>query len=495
MAIRINLESQESCWRAYLNYHCYGNSMGITGEEMGAIVNRWGDQIPTWQKNAQTKDEVKYEFDDSEFESYRKEGYNDAKEEHGEDVNLKGAGARAGADWAGAGLSTAAGGAGSLIASLSGKNGSGALTDPLGKIGDGGKGKQGSVGGWVAYILSAVSCIISFAVALNAKKNIANKEEHAAVMSLNEEMANQQTMLNDEVSNMESIREEIVSLEDEAQTANEEANSNIEDKKTDYDMYKRIYETLKAKIESGKPLDETEKKLYQKVVAILGTTSTAITDEVDNASSVVNDIYGDIESFSADYDIVAETIANVQGVTDYAAEIDEKTQKLCNSEKTAQMVNTIGAGLAAAGMVTATVMLATQYAAVWPVALAISIGGAAFTALAVMAGIWSGKAAAQQGKMSEEVGVEIAARQTTQDMGTETLDIYGEELDAYDGSLDNLSEFEVLVPDDTAAPEGAPAVPTSAPPATQTPNNEGSQNGDGADNGTKKKSGTNGANA
>ena len=159
------------------------------------------------------------------------------------------------------------------------------------------------------------------------------------------------------------------------------------------------------------------------------------------------------------------------------------------------MVNTIGAGLAAAGMVTATVMLATQYAAVWPVALAISIGGAAFTALAVMAGIWSGKAAAQQGKMSEEVGVEIAARQTTQDMGTETLDIYGEELDAYDGSLDNLSEFEVLVPDDTAAPEGAPAVPTSAPPATQTPNNEGSQNGDGADNGTKKKSGTNGANA
>ena len=123
MAIRINLESQESCWRAYLNYHCYGNSMGITGEEMGAIVNRWGDQIPTWQKNAQTKDEVKYEFDDSEFESYRKEGYNDAKEEHGEDVNLKGAGARAGADWAGAGLSTAAGGAGSLIASLSGKNG------------------------------------------------------------------------------------------------------------------------------------------------------------------------------------------------------------------------------------------------------------------------------------------------------------------------------------------------------------------------------------
>ena len=115
-----------------------------------------------------------------------------------------------------------------------------------------------------------------------------------------------------------------------------------------------------------------------------------------------------------------------------------------------------------------------------------------------MAGLgayWSGKASEQQGKMSEEVGVEIAARQTTQDMGTETLDIYGEELDAFDGSLDNLSEFEVLVPDDTAAPEGAPAVPTSATPATQTPNNGGRQNGDVADNGTKKKPGTNGANA
>ena len=491
MAIRINLESQESCWRAYLNYHCYGNSMGITGEEMGAIINRWGDQIPTWQKNAQTNDEVKYEFDDSEFENYRSEGYNDAKEEHGEDVNMKGASDRAGADWAGAGISAGTGGIAMLFRAIgTGKNGK-----TWGNVGS--KGAKGiSV---AAFVLSAISCIAAFAVGLNAKNNIANKEEHAAVMSLNEEMANQQTMLNDEVSNMESIKEEIISLEDEAQAANDDANSNIMDKKTEYDMYKRMYETLKAKIESGKPLTESEKSLYQKVVAYLGTTSTAINDEVDNASSVVNDIYGDIESFSADYDMVAETIANVQGVTDYAAEIDEKTQKLCNSEKTAQMVNTIGAGLAAGGMIWATASLIKDLTLTgpwgWVVAAGIAILGAGLTVMAGLGAYWSGKASEQQGKMSEEVGVEIAARQTTQDLGTETLDIYGEELDAYDGSLDNLSEFEVLVPDDTAAPEGAPAVPTSAPPATQTPNNGGSQNGDGTDNGTKKKPGSNGANA
>ena len=121
MAIRINIESPETCWRAYLNYHCYGNTMGITGEEMGAIINRWGDQIPTWQKNAQTNDEVKYEFDDSEFEDYKTEGYNNAKKENGDGVDMEAASARAGGDWTGAVLSTGAGGASSLIASSSGK--------------------------------------------------------------------------------------------------------------------------------------------------------------------------------------------------------------------------------------------------------------------------------------------------------------------------------------------------------------------------------------
>ena len=248
MAIRINLESQESCWRAYLNYHCYGNSMGITGEEMGAIVNRWGDQIPTWQKNAQTNDEVKYEFDDSEFEDYKAEGYNDAKEEHGEDVKLGGETAREIGDGIFTGIS--------LTGSIAGLfSGNGFNFKSFGAIG------------------LMISCVTTFVTGLLGITNVANKEEAEAIDSMKNEMGNQQAMLNDEVSNMESIKEEIISLEDDAQAANEEANSNIEDKKTDYDMYKRVYETLKAKIESGKPLDETEKKLYQKVVAILGTTS------------------------------------------------------------------------------------------------------------------------------------------------------------------------------------------------------------------------------
>ena len=185
--------------------------------------------------------------------------------------------------------------------------------------------------------------------------------------------------------------------------------------------------------------------------------------------------------------MVAETIGNVQGFTDYAADVDEKTRTLCYTQAALQGANIIAAGIAAfkAFAKMATKLMCIPLAIMWGF----------FGSLATAGGVMSGFAMSKQFEFAKNIGDEIAARKTTQDMETETLDIYGEELDAYDGSLDNLSEFEVLVPDDTAAPEGAPAVPTSAPPATQTPNNGGNQNGDGAGDGTKKKPGANGANA
>ena len=51
MTVKINLNSEDSCWRAYLNYHCYGNTMQIKPEEMGQITQAWEDRIEAWQKN------------------------------------------------------------------------------------------------------------------------------------------------------------------------------------------------------------------------------------------------------------------------------------------------------------------------------------------------------------------------------------------------------------------------------------------------------------
>ena len=71
MAVRFDINNPNSCQRAYLNYHCYGNTMNISPSDMGAIIARWGDKVESWEKTATTKDSVDYEFDNSDFEKYK----------------------------------------------------------------------------------------------------------------------------------------------------------------------------------------------------------------------------------------------------------------------------------------------------------------------------------------------------------------------------------------------------------------------------------------
>ena len=96
------LNSISSCQKAYINYHCEGNSMNVTKQEMCEIVRRYGDYLGTWQEAAENDDCVDYEFDDSDFEESYDDGYNEASEESSYD----GSGSdivRTSADAAGAG--------------------------------------------------------------------------------------------------------------------------------------------------------------------------------------------------------------------------------------------------------------------------------------------------------------------------------------------------------------------------------------------------------
>lgn len=465
MAIRINIESQDTCWRAYLNYHCYGNTMNISPEEMGAIINRWGDQIPMWQENANTKDEVKYKFDDSEFENIKTESYSNTKDQYGDDVNTKGEKARAVAD----GVTTGVSGVAATGASLVQVAGAGKIAGKLGKVGDflnGGlwnitkgsgeaaKSTKATVGSWMGFIMSAASCIMSFIVGLMAKNKIANKEEHAAVMELQNEMGTQQEALTTEADNMAKYEEEIIKLSDEAQEANEASAQNIEGQKTSFDMSNRVYLNLRGKLQRGEALTAGERALYNKSVSTLQTTSSNIDLTITDTTEVLQTKGAEIAAYEGKYDMAVETIAEVQGVTDYAAEIDEITQKNCDSEKRTQTWNATFAGIAAGTMIASTVALAAQYALVWPVAVAIGVAGAALTALAVLGTVWSGKAAAQQGEMSAQVGEEIVIRQSTQDMNADTQEIYDEQIDAFDGTLDFVTEgLKVIEPENTNAPE------------------------------------------
>ena len=73
MVSQVNLSSEAACRKAYLNYHCYGNTMNLTPQEMGEITSTWENKISSWQTTV-NKDINEYEFDDSEYAQYKNEG-------------------------------------------------------------------------------------------------------------------------------------------------------------------------------------------------------------------------------------------------------------------------------------------------------------------------------------------------------------------------------------------------------------------------------------
>ena len=421
MAVNFDINSPASCQRAYLNYHCYGNSMNITGEQMGQIISRYGDQIPSWQNSAETTDNVDYEFDDSQFEEFVDEGFAEGIE-------------------------------------VSGHNGD--LSSDIGRtVGD----AVFTAGGTTVSILTQtmhnikgglfIACAAAFATGLAYMLNKANKEEAEAIDKMKNEMGTAQSNLNAQGAVMADIAENIASLTNEANDANEEAESNINDEKTEYDMYYRVFTTIKNKIETGQPLSESEKTLYKKVVEILNATSVNINNEVETASSTVNDVYEDIEGFEYEYDSVAETIGNVKGFTDFAASIDKTTQNLCYTEMAFQGLNAAMGAEAAFKLGKAALALTGLpwlAAAAWA---NVALGAAG----AVMSGIGVG----QQATYAKQIGEEIATRQTTQDLGNTTLEAYHEEVDYFGASLDGISDLSLDVPDNTETPTDAPSIPTT----------------------------------
>ena len=65
--------------RIYQDYHCNGNTMHTSIEDMTYIVITYKNDIPNWQKKFNELDETVYDFDDDEFVEFAKKGKEDAK--------------------------------------------------------------------------------------------------------------------------------------------------------------------------------------------------------------------------------------------------------------------------------------------------------------------------------------------------------------------------------------------------------------------------------
>ena len=455
----ININSEAFCRKAYLNYHCYGNTMGLSAADMGRITQAWEDRLPSWKATV-ADDENEYEFDDSEYNNYKEQGENLGKEATGEYER------EIGEDW----VSGVSNGLGAGIGALVAYAGENFFTKGLGKacntFGEsaiktlGGENlaknnakKSGekalkNSGSW------SIAAPLALALAIVYKISKPNKEAKEACDALQSEMTDAQLILTDTQEEMSSISNEIINLSDEATTTNEDTNEEIEKQKTEYDMYMATFLAIEEKIKAGKTLTNSEKDLYEEVVEymveigdIINKLSTETSDEVDN-------IYDDIASYQENYDISAETMGQVQGVTDYAASFDEASRTLCYVEIFSQTLNA-ASGIEAAVKATAAAIASAGFNT-WAWACA-AMGGTA--------GVLSGLAIKEQTDFLGVISSEIGYREVAQGTNEATMEMYTEEIDAYDGYMQGIEDLELEIPDDIEAPEDT-ALPEDTKPQT-----------------------------
>ncbi len=444
----ININSEAWCRKAYLNYHCYGNSMNISADEMGEITKKWESKLNSWQATV-SNDENQYEFDDSDYSSYKDNGKKAAQDQTGYEG---GKGKMIGRGVGDAVFSTA-----NAVGQVAGKTvfqkvgtkvAGKAMEKGVEKVGEGAAIEQvGKTAGFV------VGCTLGLAtgVAYMAKKP--NKDQKQACDELQNVMANSKAALSETQADMENMANEIIDLSDQANETNEDANENLEEQKTEYDMYKASYEALKAKAESGEPLTEEEKALYQELVKYMTETGEGIAETQEETTDLVGEIYEDMGSYQEGYDYAAETMGEVEGTTDFAESFDSATRTMCYVEAAAQGLNAISSAKAA--------YQAGVFAASGSWAFGATAWAWAFAAMGGAGAAMSGVGVAEQIKWAGEVGTEIDMRKDTQSFNTETMDMYDEEIDAFDGHMTGVEDLELEIPDDVEAPEDTALPPTT----------------------------------
>ena len=297
--------------------------------------------------------------------------------------------------------------------------------------------------GGKSWIITA-PLALAMGIAYQAKKP--NKDEHEAAVQLRDDMLpNAQGDLSEAQAVMDEATDNAIELSEEANAANEDANEIIEENKTQFDQYRGALVELQEKAKSGEKLTDSEKELYQELVPSLQDLGEGIQETAEDVGEEVTDLRDDIGSYQSEYDSAADTIAEVQGLTDYAAGFDETAQIMTYVEAASQGLNALSGGKAAvdAGRFAASGGLITSWA--W-----------AFSAAGAAGAVMSGLGAAEQYKWAGDIGQEIDLREATQDFGSQTLDSYNEQIDIYDDNIAIVEDLEVEMPDDLEMPEEIP---------------------------------------
>lgn len=438
------LYSQAYAYKCWYNYNYGGNTLGISAGDIGKITQTWNSELTNWQNTAMD-DENAYEIEDDDYSRALDDGYKQAQDKTGYDGGKNGMGARSGID-AGVAAVGAVASTGVLNSSLSGV--SAGVTNAF----SGGKAVSAREASWIV----AAPLSLAVGTAYIAKKP--NKDQKEACDALQDEMVNSQAALSTAQSEMETAADEVTTLSDEAAEYNESANENIEETKSEFDFYRASYEALMAKVEAGETLSEDEKSLLKELVPIMQELGVTIEETSGDTTDTVSEIYDEMGSYQEAYDNSAATVAEVQGVTDFAESFDEATRTNCYVEAAAQGLNAASGATAA--------YKAGAFAASGSWAFGATAWAWAFAGMGAAGAAMSGVGTAEQIKWAGQVGNEIEMRKATQDLNATTTDIYDESIDGYEGYMSTVEDMELLIPEDMEAPEEVPDIPEGENDAT-----------------------------
>ena len=435
------LSSQAYAYKCWYNYNYGNNTMGISASDMGEITQTWSGELSNWRATA-SDDENAYEIEDDDFSNAYDKGQDTAQDKTGYEGGGKGKMAtRSAVD--------VAAGAGSAVLSVAGNG----LGQSVAQIGATSCKASGSTS---ASFVVAAPLALATATAYMAKKP--NKEQKEACDELQNEMTNSQNALTAAQGDMQTYSDEVIALSDEAAVYNEDANENVEENKAEYDMYRASYDALMEKVEAGETLSEDEKALLEELIPLMQELGVTIEETSTDTTDAVSEIYDEMGTYQEGYDNAAATMAEVQGVTDFAESFDEATKTNCIVESVAQGLNAAGgtkAGIEATAVATSGSWAFGATAWAW-----------AFAGMGYAAAGMSGTGTVQQAQWAGDVGTEIDMRRATQDFNAQTTEVYDESIDGYEGTMGTVEDLSMAIPEDIEEmteemeiPEEAPQIP------------------------------------
>ena len=403
-----NVSNVTESFEAWKSYRYGNNSYGITSYEIGQIEERWHRHIAEWRVVAeQERDTTEYVFDEEDKAQSEKTGrdtavsvtkYENTKKEQKEQTTLN----ATDQTLSYTGVATTAGAIGTSLA----VGATEAAADALGTAAD---------------VLSTVACAIAFSIGLTWELTKPNEKQAKAAKELNEKVLpelkehQQQEAKNAQDGAIKAMEDGNAVAGEMASDAVNEFDENqglIEEMEAEYEEKKATYLELQKKIDNGEPLTKEEQAEYEECIEymnVLGVDISTLSEDskldYDTASEVISKFME--EQFGVATDLMDksnEKMSEVDGITKYAKEFDEKTKTACTTEIVAQSLNAVSGAVAAAICIAKAAISWGTMAWLYLPAAALGLAGAGMSI----------HGAVEEGKWLKDVNAEIEKRVKTE---------------------------------------------------------------------------------